>query len=139
MAELDRALRSDAGWWVELVVGEFQFLLDDFGWALHEVTTHFRGNGVSFRGAGYVIDLEYDPESRVLAGTLWRSEELSKPSGPAPIALPSLLRERQPRVEWLDPQPGSDLPHDEVAAVVGQWARGVREVLPDILRSDPVA
>ena len=148
---IDEQVRSGlrnpvAGWWVELVLREFSFLVDDYGYTLDEVYLHFKGYSVSFRGSTFRFVTGYDPEAaHFISAELWLVAAL--PGGGAEFnTLPSdgrgfhptvidvnrLLQARDRSFPIPETMPAR-LDRAHVTAAVATWARGLRKLAPDVL------
>ena len=138
-----------AGWWVELVLREFAFLVDDYGYTLDEVYLHFKGYAVKFRGPVFRFVTEYDPEaSHFIGAELWLVDGL--PGGGAEFNTPLLDgRGYHPTVIdvnrlLLGRDPSFPVPENlpvrldraYVTDAVATWSRGLRELAPDVLSGE---
>ena len=128
-----------AGWWVELVLREFDFLVDDYGYALAKVFLHFKGYGVTFRGPVFEFTTGYDPEAthsidaklRLVADPPRDGAKVGS-GRPTVIDVNRLLLARDPSFPIPETMPAR-LDRAHVADAVATWARGLRELAPDVL------
>jgi hypothetical protein len=131
-----------AGWWVALVLDAFGYLISDYGYTLDEVRLHFKGNYIRYRGPVFDFITDYDPEStRSISAELWVRAD-HEPGGlpvearhPRAFDVNRLLTARDPSLPLPDRMP-AHLDRGRVAAAVATWARGLRELAPDVLAGD---
>ncbi|MEI7743976.1 MAG: hypothetical protein WCK58_09535 [Chloroflexota bacterium] len=127
------------GWWVRLVFDSFGYLETDFGYSLAEVRLHFRGNYIQYRGPVYEFVTEYDPDdTQSIHANLWLVADLD-PEGqgegirfPRVLDVNRLLLARNPDLPLAAPMP-SHLDRATVSDAIATWARGLRELAPDVL------
>ena len=130
---LAKALKHREGWWVRVVLDSIEYLVSDYGYQVEAVEMHFRGNYVWFRGSTYRISILYDPDSRDLAASLWAIGDIESWSRVRSLAVYALLNSRDPGSEYRSPTPDHDLTREEVKSTIQIWAKGLRELTPDIL------
>jgi hypothetical protein len=133
-------LRGRDGWWVRRVLEAFDYLVTDFGYSLDEVQMHFKGNSVVYRGPVFLLHIDYDPEAtRSIGAELWVAADVRGDGvihgAPHPRALDvnAVLRARSPDLRIPDTMP-TRLTRDLVSDAIEVWARGLRELAPDVLR-----
>jgi hypothetical protein len=132
--QVRRGLRDAvAGWWVRLVLDAFEYLVSQYGYELVEVQMHFKGNYIAYRGPVFEFVIEYDPEAtHSIGASLWVAADLGGGRRPRVFDVNRLLAARDPALQvpelWLP-----EIHRSTVAEAVGTWARGLRELAPDVL------
>jgi hypothetical protein len=131
-----------AGWWVRSVLDAFEYLITDFGYALHEVQMHFKGTYIVYRGPVFELVTGYDPEAtHSINAELWVAADLGRRDGDAVARHPRafdvnrLLGARDPSLRLPETMPAR-LDQAVVREAVAVWARGLRELAPDVLAGD---
>lgn len=131
-----------AGWWVRSVRDAFEYLVTDFGYSLDEVRTHFKGNYIVYRSPVFELHIEYDPEATHsinaelwVAADLGRNDEEVIARHPRAFDVDRLLRARDPSLPLPETMPAR-LDRAVVTEAVAVWARGLRELAPDVLAGD---
>lgn len=122
-----------AGWWVELVLDAFGYLVAEFGYSLAEVQMHFKGNYIVYRGPVFEFHTEYDPDAtHSINAELWVVTDAARDAGsvvarhPRAIDVNRLLRARDSSLPLPDTTPAR-LDRARVAEAVAIWAQGLRE------------
>ncbi len=132
--QVRRGLRdSAAGWWVRLVLDAFGYLESDFGYALVEVRMHFKGNYIKYRGPVFDFVITFDPDAtRSIGAELWVWADIERGAHPRAFAVNRLLQARDPAFGVPETMP-AQLGRSNVSEAVATWARGLRELAPDVL------
>jgi len=125
---------GEDGWWVQLVLDAFNYLVTDFGYTLAEVQMHFRGNYIVYRGPVFELVIEYDPEDgHYVNAQLWSVSDLDGGRRPRMIDVNSLLLARDPEFAAPETTLRGVWDREQVTDAVEMWARGLRALAPDVL------
>jgi hypothetical protein len=128
---LAAALRSEHGWWFKLVLDEFDFLVDRFGYMVAGAYPHFRGSMLVHVGNRYAIGHYYSPDERRLDSFIsLPRRDIADESVP----VWRILQQRDPGGDWRAPDPSRPLTRRVVRAVTGRWARGLEMLAGDVLQ-----
>jgi hypothetical protein len=137
----------DSGWWVALVLDAFSYLESDFGYELAEVQMHFKGNYIVYQGPLLRFVTTYEPDStRSIGAEFWidadkvpgagplppASDQSDVPPSPVAFDVNRLLHARDPELRLPELAPRR-LDKTNVADAIAIWARGLRELAPDVL------